>query len=79
MGFDQQGNVVLRVSRGSNGRWDVCENDFEDPLASFDGKEEACDYAEKMKMGKEGATIVVMDEDMPGSASQGQGASPPLQ
>jgi hypothetical protein len=62
MGFDQKGNVVLRVSPGADGRWDVNENDFEDPLASFDSRQEACDYANKMTMGKEGATVVVLDE-----------------
>lgn len=62
MGFDQQGKVVLRVSPAANGRWDVNEDTFEDPLASFDSREEACDYANKMTMGKEGATVVVLEE-----------------
>lgn len=62
MGFDQKGNVVLRVSPGADGRWDVNEKEFEDPLATFDSRQEACDYANKMTMGKEGATVVVLDE-----------------
>jgi hypothetical protein len=62
MGFDQKGNVVLRVSAGADGRWDVTESDFKNPLASFESREDACDYANKMTMGKEGATVVVLDE-----------------
>lgn len=69
MGFDQKGTVVIRVSRGEAGRWDVSENEFEDPLASFDDKQDACDYANKLTMAKEGATMVVLDE----------GAPPPMQ
>jgi hypothetical protein len=82
MGFDQKGNVVLRVSPGADGRWDVNENDFEDPLASFDSRQEACDYANKMTMGKEGATVVVLDEggadnqQAQGSSRQDGGAAP---
>lgn len=76
MGIDQKGSVVFRVSRGGNGRWDVWENDFEDPLASFDSKEDACDYANKMTMAKEGASVVV-DEDRPAASSQGQSMPPP--
>jgi hypothetical protein len=76
MGFDQKGNVVLRVSPGADGRWDVNENDFEDPLASFDSRQEACDYANKMTMGKEGATVVVLDEGGADSQST-QGSNRP--
>ncbi|MDB5854450.1 MAG: hypothetical protein JWR22_2491 [Herminiimonas sp.] len=81
MGFDQKGNVVLRVSPGADGRWDVNENDFEDPLASFDSRQEACDYANKMTMGKEGATVVVLDEggaeSQPTQGSRPQGGAAP--
>jgi hypothetical protein len=64
MGFDQKGNVVLRVAPGADGRWDVNENEFEDPLATFDSRQEACDYANKMTMGKEGATVVVLEAQL---------------
>lgn len=65
MGFDQKGSVVIRVSRAANDRWDVSEADFEKPLASFDDKQAACDYANKLTMAKEGATVVVMEEGGP--------------
>jgi hypothetical protein len=62
MGFDQQGTVVIHVSPAEGGRWDVWEEDFENPLASFDNRELACEYADKLTMAKEGATIVMVDE-----------------
>jgi hypothetical protein len=62
MGFDQRGTVVIRVARGDAGRWDVSENEFEDPLASFDEKQDACDYANGLTKAKQGATVVVLDE-----------------
>jgi hypothetical protein len=65
MGFDQRGTVVIHVSPAEGGRWDVWEEDFENPLASFDEKEEACEYADKLTMAKEGATVVVVDENRP--------------
>jgi hypothetical protein len=62
MGFDQKGAVVFCISRGENGRWDVLENDFEKPLASFDDRQDACDYANKLAMTKEKSTVVLLDE-----------------
>ncbi|MGV3653294.1 MAG: hypothetical protein ACO1N5_03670 [Noviherbaspirillum sp.] len=65
MGFDQKGTVVICVSRGESGRWDVSENEFEDPLASFDDKQDACDYANKLTMTKQGASMVVLNAGGP--------------
>jgi hypothetical protein len=62
MGFDQKGAVVFCISRGENGRWDVLENDFEKPLASFDDRQDACDYANKLAMTKEKSTVMLLDE-----------------
>jgi hypothetical protein len=62
MGFDQKGTVVFCISRSENGRWDVLENDFEKPLASFDDRQDACDYANKLAMTKEKSTVVLLDE-----------------
>jgi len=70
MGIDQKGPVVFRVSRGENDRWDVSENDFDNPLATFDDKQDACDYASKLTETKEGATVQVMDEIRSGSESR---------
>jgi hypothetical protein len=63
MGFDQKGTVVICISPGIDGKWDVSEKGFEKPLASFDNKEDAYAYANDMKKGKEGATVLVEDEE----------------
>jgi hypothetical protein len=63
MGFDQKGGVVICVSPGTNGKWDVSEKGFEKPLASFDDKEDAYAYATDLTRTKEGATVLVEDED----------------
>ncbi|MDB5769918.1 MAG: hypothetical protein JWM42_292 [Burkholderia sp.] len=63
MGFDQKGGVVICVSAGTNGKWDVSEKGFEKPLASFDDKEDAYAYATDLTRTKEGATVLVEDED----------------
>jgi hypothetical protein len=63
MGFDQKGGVVICVSPGTNGKWDVSEKGFEKPLASFDDKEDAYAYATDLTKTKEGATVLVEDEE----------------
>jgi hypothetical protein len=63
MGFDQQGTVLFRISRSENGRWGVLENDFEKPLATFDDRQDACDYANKLSVTKEGSTVLMLDEN----------------
>jgi hypothetical protein len=68
MGFDQKGAVVICVSPGTDGKWDVSEKGFEKPLASFDNKEDAYAYATDLTKSKEGATVLVED---------GEGSSPP--
>lgn len=57
MGFDQQGKIVIQVKAGSNGQWDVNEVGFEKPLASFDDKDKAFEYANDIARTK-GGTIV---------------------
>lgn len=63
MGFDQRGAVVICVSPGVNGKWDVSEKGFEKPLASFDDKEDAYAYATDLTKSREGATVLVEDEE----------------
>ncbi len=71
MEFDQKGAVVIHVSPSEDGHWDVWENDFENPLASFDDKDVACDYADKLTMAKDGATVVVVDDARPNRTPDG--------
>jgi hypothetical protein len=57
MGFDQPGKVVIKVQQGNNGQWDVNEVGFEKPLASFDSKEKADEYANDIAKTKGGASV----------------------
>ena len=59
MGLDQQGDIVFRVSRGANSRWDVNEKGFDKPLASFDNEKDACSYANDLAKTKQGSKVVV--------------------
>ena len=59
MGFDQKGNVVLRVCRAQNDRWDVKEQGLEKPLASFDSESDAVAYANDLAKTKEGTRVEV--------------------
>ncbi|QDZ26905.1 hypothetical protein [Noviherbaspirillum sp. UKPF54] len=53
---------VICISPGINGRWDVSEKESEEPLASFDEKEDAYDYATDLTASKQGATVLIEDE-----------------
>ena len=65
MGLDQKGNPVFRVSRGSNGQWDVCAADFDKPLASFDNQRDARNYADDIAKTKKGARVIIEDRAAP--------------
>lgn len=60
---NQQQPLVICISPGINGRWDVSEKGSEEPLASFDGKEDAYAYASELTKSKEDATVLVEDEE----------------
>jgi hypothetical protein len=76
MGFDQKGAPVLTVRRNAGGAWDVWELDFEKPLASFDDKQDACDYANDLAKTKKTATVVV-DEGAAAGGGKGDKAAKP--
>jgi len=63
MGCDQEDAVVICVSPGLRGKWDVSQKGFEQPLASFDDKEEAYAYAADLTRSREGATALVEDDE----------------
>lgn len=60
---DQPDAMVICVSPGLYGRWDVSEKGSEMPLASFDDKEDAYAYAIGLTKSREGATVLVEDEE----------------
>ena len=57
MGFDQKGNIVLRVARGNDQKWTVSEEGFEKPLASFDNENDARTYANDLAKTKAGSKV----------------------
>lgn len=63
MGSNQQDPLVICVSPGLNGKWDVSEKGAEQPLMSFDEKEDAYAYANELTRSREGATALVEDEE----------------
>ena len=58
MRFHQKDNIVLRVARGRNSRWDVREPAIERPLASFDTERDALAYANDLLKAKAGSQVV---------------------
>ena len=63
MGFNQKGTLVICVSPGLGGKWDVSEKGQDEPLASFDNKEDAYAYAIQLTKSKQDATVLVEDEE----------------
>ncbi len=61
MGFDQKGDIVLRVCRAQNNRWDVKEQGFEKALASFEREIDAITYANDLAKTKEGSRVEMGD------------------
>ena len=57
MGFDQKGTVVIKVQQGENGKWDVNETGFEKPLATFEAKDKALEYAHDIARTKGGSRV----------------------
>lgn len=55
--------MVICISPGINGRWDVSEKGSDEPLASFDEKEDAYAYAIELTKPEAGATVLVEDEE----------------
>ncbi|HYJ18909.1 MAG TPA: DUF2188 domain-containing protein [Burkholderiales bacterium] len=70
MGFDQKGPTVFCVVPGSAGQWKVSEEGFDRPLASFDDRDDAIEYAQDLAETKDGSTVKVYDEDGQSSAVQ---------
>lgn len=59
----RQEPLVICVSPGLYGRWDVSEKGFEEPLASFDDKEDAYAYAGELIQLRPGSAALVEDEE----------------
>jgi hypothetical protein len=66
MGFDQQGSVVFKVQRGATGLWDVNEAGFDQPLATFETRGKAVEYANDIARTKGGSSV-----ELPGLVQTG--------
>ncbi len=62
MGFDQRGPLVFRVARDKTGIWNVMEDGFNGPLASFDTCADAREYAFDIAKSKDGSSVKIFDE-----------------
>lgn len=60
---DRNEALVICISPGINGRWDVSEKGSDAPLESFDVKEDAYAYAIELTRSKPDATVLVEDEE----------------
>ena len=65
MGFDQTGVLVFMVSHGPDSTWDVYEKGFDKPLASFERRTQACDYAHGLASLKPGSLVISDPPDDP--------------
>ena len=72
MGFDQKGTPVFCVAQDTSGQWDVREEGFEKPLASFTSSADAREYAESLARTKEGSMVkMIGGETRAGQTSDG--------
>lgn len=61
MATDQEGvGALVRISRNEAGKWEVL--DGIDPPASFESRDEACEYANRLVAGRSGPSAVVLQE-----------------
>ena len=61
MGFDQQGATVFCVKHSQSGQWDVCEEGFDKPLASFENPDDARKYANDLAKNQEGSSVKILN------------------
>jgi len=55
--------TVICISPGLNDTWDISEKGGEQPIASFDEKEDAYAYASYLKTIQPGVTVLVEDDE----------------
>lgn len=63
METDTLETTVICISPGLNDTWDISEKGGEQPIASFDEKEDAYAYASYLKTIQPGVTVLVEDDE----------------
>jgi hypothetical protein len=54
--------TVLTVKHSMQGRWEVCDAALEKPLADFENRDEALDYARGIATTKSAASVQTFDQ-----------------
>lgn len=62
-GLDPNDTLVICVSPGLQGKWDVSEKGFEVPIASFADMEEAYAFAAELTKSRKSAAVLLEDDD----------------
>lgn len=57
---NQDCSFVL-VSHGSSGRWEVYSGNFDNPLASFNERQEGCDFAAHLAESRINSIVLIRD------------------
>lgn len=63
METDTLETTVICISPGLHDTWDISEKGGEQPIASFDEKEDAYAYASYLKTIQPGVTVLVEDDE----------------
>ncbi|WP_151636935.1 hypothetical protein [Noviherbaspirillum aerium] len=63
MQTDTLETTVICISPGLHDTWDISEKGGEQPIASFDEKEDAYAYASYLKTIQPGVTVLVEDDE----------------
>ena len=56
---EKRDSPFVLVARASDGRWRVFQQDFDKPQASFDGLQEACDYANELAKSRIDSMVLI--------------------
>ena len=57
MAYEQKGTIVIKVQLCANGQWQVIESGLEQPLATFDDKNHAFEFANNVAKAKGGSRV----------------------
>ena len=56
---EQTVSPFVLVAHAPDGRWGVFQQDFDKPQALFDGRQEACDYANELARTRTGSMVLI--------------------
>jgi hypothetical protein len=59
----QEVSPFVLVAHGTGGRWDVYAKAFDNPLASFDERQAACDYASDLAKTRKDSMVLIRDRE----------------